>query len=82
VVFLSGLAHITLPNSTQEAFVLGGKHGILLALDTPDVSAGGHITVYPTDEVTIGLQIPLKDGTVPGHVKLHDGGCSPQEQRY
>jgi fatty acid/phospholipid biosynthesis enzyme len=42
VIFLSGLAHITLPNSTAEAWVSGGKTGAILALDTADVSALGH----------------------------------------
>lgn len=34
VVFLSGLIHLTLPNSTDEAWVVGGKYGMILAGDT------------------------------------------------
>ncbi|KAN0087150.1 hypothetical protein V8E54_000838 [Elaphomyces granulatus] len=81
VIFLSGLAHITLPNSTDKASIQGGKHGTILALDTSDVS-NGHITDYPTDEVTTAVQIPLEDGKIPGHVKLHNGSCTPQEQNF
>ena len=38
VVFLSGLIHLTLPNSTQEAWVVGGKYGLIFAGDTADKS--------------------------------------------
>lgn len=43
VVFLSGLAHITLPHSNAEARVNGGKNGAILALDTAAVSTEGII---------------------------------------
>lgn len=82
VFFLSGVAHITLPHSSDEAFVVGGKHGGILALDTADVSADGHITVYPTNEVTTVLELPFADGKVPPHVSLHDGPCTAEEQNY
>lgn len=76
------MAHITLPHSSDNAFIVGGKHGLLLALDTANVSADGHFTVYPTNEVTTVLQIPLKDNTEPAHIKLHDGPCTAAEQDY
>jgi hypothetical protein len=79
VVFLSGLAHITLPNSTAEAYIPGGKNGAILALDTADVSSLGHITKYPSQESTIALQIPLGQGGIPGHAVLHDGACKGVE---
>lgn len=31
VTFLSGLIHITLPNSTDDAWVVGGKYGLIFA---------------------------------------------------
>ncbi|OOF98194.1 hypothetical protein ASPCADRAFT_403988 [Aspergillus carbonarius ITEM 5010] len=37
VIFLSGVAHITLPNSTDEAWVVGGRNGAILALDTEEL---------------------------------------------
>ncbi|CAG8383892.1 unnamed protein product [Penicillium salamii] len=79
VVFLSGLAHITLPNSTTEARVEGGKNGAILALDTADVSALGHYTTYPSEERTVALEIPLPKGEVPGHRVLHTGPCQGEE---
>ncbi|OKP13977.1 hypothetical protein PENSUB_246 [Penicillium subrubescens] len=88
VIFLTGLAHITLPNTTTtssssssktEAWITGGKHGAILTLDTPDVSTWGHITKYPSDQETVALQIPLKEGEVPGHVVLYEGGCVGEE---
>jgi hypothetical protein len=82
VFFLSGVAHITLPHSSDEVFVVGGKHGGILALDTADVSADGHFTVYPTNEVTTALELPFADGKVPPHVSLHDGPCTAEEQNF
>jgi hypothetical protein len=79
VVFLSGLAHITLPNSTTEAWVEGGKNGAILALDTADVSALGHYTTYPSQERTTALQIPLGEKGVPSHRVLHMGPCKGED---
>lgn len=78
VVFLSGLAHITLPHSDKEAWIRGGKEGAILALDTANVSDDGHITKYPSDEVTVAMQVPLKK-KVPGHRVLHSGACKGEE---
>lgn len=52
VAFTSGLAHLTLPNSTDEAWVKGGKHGLIIAADIKAFNSTGHITVYPSDETT------------------------------
>jgi hypothetical protein len=79
VIFLSGLAHITLSNSTAEARVSGGRNGAILALDTANVSALGHYTTYPSQEQTIALEIPLGKGGVPGHTVLHGGACRGEE---
>ncbi|BCR83390.1 uncharacterized protein ACHE_10792A [Aspergillus chevalieri] len=78
VVFLSGLAHISLPHSDKEAWIRGGKGGAILALDTAKVSGDGHVTKYPSDEVTVALQVPLKE-KVPGHHVLHGGACEGKE---
>lgn len=79
VAFLSGLAHISLPHSDKEAWIRGGKEGTILALDTASVSGDGHITKYPSDEVTVALQLPLKEKKVPGHQVLHGGACKGEE---
>ncbi|GAQ08208.1 hypothetical protein ALT_5529 [Aspergillus lentulus] len=78
VIFLSGLAHITLPHSEDEAWILGGKHGTILALDTADVSADGHYTKYPSDEVTVAMAVPLGDEE-PAHQVLYQGACKATE---
>ncbi|PLB38239.1 WD40 repeat-like protein [Aspergillus candidus] len=73
VIFLSGLAHITLPHSEDEAWIRGGERGTILVLDTRDVSAEGHFTEYTGDEVTVAVEVPVHD--VPGHRVLHGGAC-------
>lgn len=78
MIILEGLAHITLPDSDAEAWIPGGQHGVLLALDTADVSAEGHYTNYPSER-TVALQIPLGAGGVPKHRVLHMGACSKAE---
>ncbi|KAJ6155132.1 hypothetical protein N7470_005698 [Penicillium chermesinum] len=79
VIFLSGLAHITLPDSTVEAYVAGGKNGAILALDTADVSKLGHITTYPSSENTVSFEIPLGAEGVPAHRVLYQGPCKGAE---
>lgn len=79
VIFLSGLAHITLPHSNADAWVDGGKNGAILALDTAAVSAEGHYTRYPSDEETVALQVPVGENAVPGHRVLHEGACKGSE---
>lgn len=90
VVFLSGLAHITLPeaslpitnssslNSTQtfatEAWVVGGIYGTILALDVANASALGHNTAYPSGEETRALQIPTAGGQIPNHTIIDSTG--------
>jgi len=79
VAFLSGLIHITLPNSTQEAWIQGGRYGIVLAVDTADLSKFGHRTVYPGGADTVAVEIPFGGGVVPGHRVLHLGACTWDE---
>lgn len=77
MIFLSGLAHITLPHSKDEAWIRGGQKGAILALDTHDVSAEGHFTEYTSGEVTVAVEVPLDH--VPGHRVLHKGACGDGE---
>lgn len=78
VAFLSGLAHITLPNSTAEAFVAGGANGLIFAADTAARSTFGHSTNYPGYSETRVLQIPTGGG-IPNHNVLHSGPCKNSE---
>lgn len=76
VVFLSGLAHITLPeDNTTSAYVSGGQFGLIFASDTANVSSTGHSTSYPGITETVALQIPTLDGEIPSHSILHTGPC-------
>ena len=75
MAFVSGLAHITIPNSTQQVWVRGGKHGLIIAADTAAVSTYGHITGYPSDQETVALQIPTAGGKAPEHRVLHESAC-------
>ncbi|KAI4159607.1 MAG: hypothetical protein LQ342_006445 [Letrouitia transgressa] len=81
VILLSGLAHITIPGSKDEAWVLGGLNGLLIAADTADVSAKGHVTQYPSNEVTTALQIATEGEAVPPHTVLHPGACAAEETK-
>jgi hypothetical protein len=78
VIFLSGLAHITLANSTDEAYVPGGKNGLIFAADTSDVSKLGHATNYPSKDETRAIQIPT-GGSIPSHTVLYSGPCCGKE---
>lgn len=79
MVFISGLAHITLPQFDAEAWVHGGRNGAILALDTADVSGQGHYAKYPSDEETVALQVPFGGKGIPGHRVLHEGACKGAE---
>jgi len=79
VVFLSGLAHITLPvpvhgnSSLDEAWIPGGADGLIIAADTLGT---GHIATYPLDEPTASLQIPFASADeMPAHEVIGSGPC-------
>ncbi|CAN8101522.1 unnamed protein product [Discula destructiva] len=80
VIFLSGLAYITLPaDKTTSVYVSGGQFGLIFAADTADVSGTGHSTAYPGMTETVALQIPTEDGEIPPHSVLHAGPCTAIE---
>lgn len=71
--FVSGLAHVTLPDdATQELWVVGGPGGLLFAADT---TGSGHITRYPSDQETVGIVAPFEGGRVPSHEVVNEGAC-------
>lgn len=60
-------------SSMEEAYILGGANGMLIAVDT---IGSGHITTYPTDESTVGLQIHFADAEdIPAHCVVSEGPC-------
>lgn len=71
---LSGLAHVTLPESDDELYIVEGVNGLIVAADT---RGEGHFTEYPSDKPSIALQMPFKDGKVPKHHVLNKGVCVP-----
>ena len=76
-MFLSGVAHVTLPHGTGDAFVVGGADGTIIAVDT---TGTGHNTSYPSNSDTRALQIPFTDGVIPPHTVLFDGACNVTSQ--
>ena len=76
MVFLSGAAHVTLPFGTDDAFVLGGANGIIIAVDT---TGTGHNTSYPSNQETRALQIPFANGIIPPHVVVSNGACTSDQ---
>src|SRR3569833_2097629 len=71
-VLLSGLAHVTLPHSDNDVWIMEGVNVFLVAAD---VTGNGHYTDYPSDKETVALQLPFRDGKVPAHDVLHTGAC-------
>ena len=78
VAYLSGEAHITLANSSEQAIIYAGPNALIFAADTAAVSAKGHLTSYPSNSETVALQIPT-GGIIPDHNVLHSGPCTPAE---
>jgi hypothetical protein len=81
VFFVSGLIHLSLPNSTDEAWVQGGKYGLIVAADTANVSTHGHRTRYPGNDATVALQVPFAN-TGLKHGVLHPGACEYEEMAF
>ncbi|KAI9440263.1 hypothetical protein F5148DRAFT_1379979 [Russula earlei] len=77
VALLSGLGHVTLPDSSDEAYF--GKGDFLFAADTAAVSIKGHLTNFPSQFETAILQIPT-GGTIPQHSVLYSGPCKTHHQ--
>lgn len=73
VHFVSGLAHITLPDDPrQELWLPGGAGGLLFAVDT---TGSGHVTTYPSDQSTLGILVPFEGGQLPGYEVIKEGAC-------
>ena len=77
MIFLSGLAYVTLPNNaSQSAYIPGGEMGLIFAADTADLTKIGHRTQYPGVVETVALQVPTTDGQIPPHEVLYMGACN------
>src|SRR5277367_1505596 len=77
-IVLSGLVHFKIPNSTlepslSEAWIQGGRNGLIFAADIPSRSLYGHFAEFPSDAATVLMQVPTVDGGIPDHDILHTG---------
>lgn len=80
MVVLSGLAHISVPDEEESAFVTGGEFGMLFAGDLAELGGGvGHRTAYPGLTETVILQLPIGGNVAPAHTVLHAGPCKAGE---
>lgn len=71
-VLLSGLAHVTLPDSDDDLWIKEGVNGLMIAAD---VVGEGHYTEYPADKPSVALQIPFDDGNMPAHRIVSNATC-------
>lgn len=78
-VLLSGLAHVTFPFNGQELWIRGGTEGGLIVAN--DVKGIGHFTEYLSEEESVALQLPFRDGIVPDHEVLGRGACPKNIQK-
>jgi hypothetical protein len=73
VHFISGLAHVTLPQDpATDLWIVGGRGGVLFAVDT---TGEGHVTSYPSDAETVAIIAPFEDGVVPEFSVVKEGPC-------
>ncbi|KAI5866889.1 hypothetical protein GGS23DRAFT_552590 [Durotheca rogersii] len=79
VWFISGVTHVTVPDSTDEVILYGGRYGLIFADDTADISERGHLTTFSSSDAVVAFSVPVKDGVTPPHTVLHDGPCTLEE---
>ena len=81
---LSGLVHFKIPNSTlapaaSEAWIEGGRNGLIIAADIRSHSRYGHFAEFPSNAATVVVQIPTANEEIPDHDVLHSGPCGWEE---
>lgn len=79
VWFVSGLIHLSLHRGDDEAWIQGGKYGLIAAADTSDVSRHGHSTTYPSDADTVALAFPLAPDEKFEYTILRNGPCKEED---
>jgi hypothetical protein len=75
-VLLSGMAHVVLPDFSDELWISEWSNNVIVATDMEGV---GHYTTYPLSRESVALQIPFKDGRVPDHKVLGNGACKKHQ---
>ena len=63
--------------SAGEAWVTGGKHGLIFADDV--ATRNGHLTTFPSSDETVIVTFATEGGRVPEHDFLHEGACEWKE---
>lgn len=58
----------------EHLYIKPGQNQLIIAVDS-DQRAPGHLTYYPGDTETVALQVPFRDGIVPGHAVVNAGAC-------
>ena len=81
---MAGQVHIKtpssgLPDKFNEVYIEGGRYGWLIAADTADIAAQGHVTDFPSDERTVIAQFLVKGNKPPPHSVLHHGPCVEED---
>ena len=69
---ISGLLHITLEDSKDEAWITGGRYGLLFANDD---NTTGHTAHFSSHDETVLQLSSMAKGFVPKHKFLHNGQC-------
>ena len=73
-VLLSGLAHVTLPETGDSLWIVEGVNPLIVAAD---IKGDGHFTEYPSDKPSVALQIPFVNGVMPSHRVVKHDVCDP-----
>jgi len=74
----SSTANSTNPTPV-EAWIQGGRYGLLIAADTAEVSALGHYAEFPGDAPTVLVQTPFANNEIPAHTVLYERPCDYPE---
>lgn len=76
---LSGTLRVTIPNSSQQVTVPGGKYGLIIAVDTAHVSKTGHVSSIIGKEELTALMMPTANGKIPPHKVIHGRACEKRD---
>ena len=76
---LSGTLRVTIPNSPQQATVDGGKYGLIIVVDTANVSKVGHASNTIGNQELTTMIIPTANGKIPPHKVIHSGACEKSD---
>ena len=79
VHFVTGCAHITVDATHQEAWIWGGRYGMLWAGDPVHLSKHGHSTEYPCSDESITLAMMSPYGIEPEHKIIREGQCLQED---